>query len=509
MPRKRTGTIERAADNSRLRIRVTVSDSFGKTRRPWLDIDPKFDDDAARRIAAKFSAEVDGKPWDPAQFDRRTKPSGPVVTCDEYFEKLWLPSRVGKLASVSSDRGRWGKHIKPLIGDLPLSAVTSDTLRDVVEALDAKASRGGGTGRDRFGKKTACNTWTIVSKMFGDACGSKIRDLRVLTANPALGVKPPDAPGEPEKQWLFPSELEQLLTCHEVPLDRRRLYAVALYTYVRPGEVLAFLWGRSIDLPHRMLRVNRAYDQRAKRFNEWTKTGDSRHFAIEPLLLPLLSTMWQERRKPGLVFPLFGHLAEVLRADLMTAKVTRAALHVARPGAERIRFHDLRATGITYMAIRGDSDNDIRERAGHTDFETTLKYIRRGHLALKSTGIGSPFAALPDCLLGVSSGETSRGNQAVPGTALKRAGSSGAGEGIRILSSASTDANRRFFWPLVDAKSAISDPAEESWDDSRTIRGTAPASAWALAMAAERVLTSRKFSITATVRKKAKVRNAG
>jgi hypothetical protein len=41
-------------------------------------------------------------------------------------------------------------------------------------------------------------------------------------------------------------------------------------------------------------------------------------------------------------------------------------------------------------ALRGDSDQDVRERAGHADFETTLLYIRRGHLARASAATGSP-----------------------------------------------------------------------------------------------------------------------
>ena len=178
----------------------------------------------------------------------------------------------------------------------------------------------------------------------------------MLSVNPARGVKPPDAPGSLEKQWLFPVELEQLLTCAAIPLERRRFYAVAVYCYTRPGEVLAFLWGRSIDLEHGMVRVNRSFDHIERVYNERTKTEDSRHFALEPVLRPLLAKMWAEWPKPGLLFPRFTHLAEGLREDLMKAGVTRASLHVRRPGSQPIRFHDLRATGITYMAIRGDSD---------------------------------------------------------------------------------------------------------------------------------------------------------
>jgi len=43
---------------------------------------------------------------------------------------------------------------------------------------------------------------------------------------------------------------------------------------------------------------------------------------------------------------------------------------------QAIRFHDLRATGITRMAVRGDPPQVIQSRAGHTDHATTLGYIR-------------------------------------------------------------------------------------------------------------------------------------
>ena len=427
MPRERKGTIWRAPDNSQLKIRITVVDAQDQKRRPWLELDPSFDDAAARRIAARVSKEASGEPWDPARFEQ-AKVAGSTISCDDYFDKLWLPSRLGKVRSVRSDRYRWRKHIKPLIGTKPLVELTSDDLRDVVQALDDKAESGGGKGRDSFGRKSACNCWTLVSKMLGDACSSKLRELRLLKRNPAEGVKPPDAPKGVEKQWLFPTELAQLLECPHIPLERRRFYAITVYSYARPGEALALLWGRSIDLAHNMVRINRSYDHIEKVFHERTKTEDSRHFAIEPVLRPLLAAMWKEHPKPGLIFPRFTHLAEVLREDLMTAQVTRAALHVQRAGAQRIRFHDLRATGITYMAIRGDSDQDVRERAGHADFETTLLYIRRGHLAL-AAAIGQPYAPLPECLLGESSQDSSPEGRKLQEIGVK----GGAGEGIRTL----------------------------------------------------------------------------
>lgn len=405
MPRKNEGTIWRPKGRETLLIRITVKDDKGKTHRPWIELDHKLSDDKARTIAKKVAAKAQGQPWDPSQFKKKSTAAGPTTTADEYFDQLWLPSR-SHLRSVRVDRYRWRLHISPLIGKKRMAEITTDHLRDVVEALDAKAKN----DAVRFGAKTACNCWALVSKMFDDAVESKVRSLRILTVNPAKDVRPPDPPGDVEKQWLFPVELHQLLSCKDVPLVRRRLYAAAVYCYTRPGETLAFLWEQSIDLKHGMVRVNRSYDHIEDEFREHTKTEDSRHFAIEPILRPMFEAMWKKRDlSTGLVFQTETKLAETLRADLLAAGVDRSALHRRKRGALLMRFHDLRATGITYMAIRGDSDHDVRERAGHADFATTTKYIRRGHLAARAV-VGDPFAPLPDCLLSESSTESSTGS---------------------------------------------------------------------------------------------------
>jgi len=390
MSRKAKGSIKRTA--TELKVRVTIKDDHGETYRPWISLDPKLKDDVARRIALRAAALQNGKPR-----PRVVHVGGIGPTCDEYFEKLWAPSRAGKVKTLRDDCGRWKNHLRELIGQKPIADITADDLRAAVEALDAKAAD---PAVPYFNKKSAVNCWTVVTKMFDDACNSKQSKLRLLKVNPALGVQPPDPPGEVEKQWLFPVELRQLLACEAVPLERRRLYAMATYCYTRPGEVFALFWRSGVDLDHSMVRINRAWDSREDRYNEYTKTGDSRHFALEPILRPMLEAMFQRRQAEHLFKPQSNNLARTLRADLLRAGVDRPALHVPKPGAELMRFHDLRATGITYMAMRGDTDNAIRERAGHTDFQTTQLYIRRGHLSAGST-IGDPFAPLPSSLLGI------------------------------------------------------------------------------------------------------------
>jgi hypothetical protein len=89
-------------------------------------------------------------------------------------------------------------------------------------------------------------------------------------------------------------------------------------------------------------------------------------------------------------------MARGLRSWLIKAGVDRRELHHRTPTTRPIRFHDLRATGVTWMAVRGDDPLKIQHRAGHIDFDTTQRYIREAE-ALHE-GFGVPFPELPTAL---------------------------------------------------------------------------------------------------------------
>jgi integrase len=73
---------------------------------------------------------------------------------------------------------------------------------------------------------------------------------------------------------------------------------------------------------------------------------------------------------------------------------------------KQLTFHDLRATGITWMALRSDEPIKIMRRAGHEDIATTMGYVREAENLMHS--VGEPFPPLPAALL-VSSAESSEG----------------------------------------------------------------------------------------------------
>jgi hypothetical protein len=90
-------------------------------------------------------------------------------------------------------------------------------------------------------------------------------------------------------------------------------------------------------------------------------------------------------------------LARGLRRWLWRAEVRRAELHKPTRSSRSSVFHDLRATGATWMAVRGDEAMKIMQRCGHENIETTMGYMRTAEAV--RDGFGEVFPPLPDALL--------------------------------------------------------------------------------------------------------------
>jgi site-specific recombinase XerD len=234
--------------------------------------------------------------------------------------------------------------------------------------------------------------------MAGDAFASKLDSLRCRTDNPALGVRGPDRGDEVGEQFLYPSESLKFVTCEDVPLEWRRVVALSIYLYPRDAELRA-LQCRDLDTEHRSMRITKSLARRTGTVQS-TKGRRQRTVPLEQTIVPLLETMKAEQGDEEPLVPEMPcdlHMARGLRTWLLKAGVDRHELHHRTPTTRLIRFHDLRASGITWMAVRGDDQLKIQHRAGHTDFATTQRYIRMGEAVRE--GFGSPFPELPSCVL--------------------------------------------------------------------------------------------------------------
>jgi hypothetical protein len=153
-----------------------------------------------------------------------------------------------------------------------------------------------------------------------------------------------------------------------------------------------------VDLEHGVVQINKAIDRETGNVKS-TTSGETRRIPIEPELRPLLERLYEERTGERVLWmPSNEDRAVMLRQHLAQADVKRADLFAYNERQKHVTFHDLRATGITWMAVRGDDPLRIKQRAGHAGFSTTEMYIREAENLI--AGFGEPFPTLPEDLVG-------------------------------------------------------------------------------------------------------------
>ncbi len=307
---------------------------------------------------------------------------------DDYFKHR-------ESLGFNSNDGAYRTHIQPVL-DKPWEDISPEYCERLRDALDAKALEG------KASPKTMFNAWTVFTTAAKAGARQwkkhKAKKLRVRTDNPCLGIAPPDIDDAKELQWIYPNELLKLLSCALVPLEARRLYALAVYLFARAGELKALDFS-DVDIERGIVSIRVACDRDTNEIKQ-TKTGNKgiRRFAIEPNLLPLLRVMHAEANGTGPVVTMRQQKwwATDLRKHLEAAQIKRAALFRNDATSKRLRFHDFRGPGLTWMAIRGDEPLKIQQRAGHTTFDMTQKYIRTAEAV--GEAIGDVFPPLPACL---------------------------------------------------------------------------------------------------------------
>ncbi|MEZ4301540.1 MAG: site-specific integrase [Polyangiaceae bacterium] len=368
-------------------MRLRLAD--GKRGTPQ-HLDPSVTEEQARTLAAQASALVLAE-----GVTRHPRPT-PGETADEWLER-WTADRERRGISVARETaGRWRKWISPEIGHLPMRDIGCDDVERIVDQLDAAVRAG------RIRPKTAIDLWSIAQAAFRDACRAKNRTLRVRSEDPTESIPGPDGGVQRSKPWLYPVEFVALMACSEIPIRWRRLFALATYLYLRAGE-LAALTVDDVDLVGGVVLVHRAAPRvgprgaQAERGTKPTKTLITHRVPIEPNLRPLLAAMIEEARAEGRTrlvrMPPLEDLATQLRRYLDRAGVRRAELFADDETRAPLTFHDLRATGITWRAVRGDDPLKIQRAVGHKSLATTQRYIREAEVI--GGDIGEPFPSLP------------------------------------------------------------------------------------------------------------------
>jgi len=156
------------------------------------------------------------------------------------------------------------------------------------------------------------------------------------------------------------------------------IWAMALYTGLRNGELYALTWDK-VDLDNRRAVIDSAWNSKDG-FKD-TKSGHDRMIELAPELVVLLKQLKLKSTDRHFVLPRIdrwdkGEQARELRRVLEGL------------GLPRIRFHDLRASWATMMLSRGIEPIKVMSMGGWRDLKTMQRYIRKAGVDISGISDG-------------------------------------------------------------------------------------------------------------------------
>lgn len=279
--------------------------------------------------------------------------------CDEYIRE---GTALKKASTLSIDRGRIDRHIKPLIGNVRLTDVSKATvtrfMKDIANGKSATDVKTCNRGRAIVtgGKGTAARTVGLLGGIFSYAV-----DAGLMESNPVRGVK--RYRDNKNQRFLSAEELVRLgqaLRREEAEGANPQAVAILrllILTGCRKGEIEGLLWSQ-IDFGLDFLRLPDS------------KTG----YSTRPLNGAAKALLKGQARYQGtdFVFPSDG----LDKPYVGTPKVWRRVRTTA--GLADVRLHDLRHSFASFAVSGGASLPVIGALLGHKDTATTAQYAHLG-----------------------------------------------------------------------------------------------------------------------------------
>lgn len=235
-------------------------------------------------------------------------------------------------------------------------------VREVLNQAEAK-------GRE---KKFLATLKSTIDRIF--RYGIDTRKIQGISQSPGYGIKI-NQREKKKPEILNQEQIKKLLNLAKTE-DHPwyRIWAVALFTGMRAGELFALKWD-DVDWQANHISVTRSYDFKKKR-EKGTKSGDWREVPISKQLRAILQELRRTTGETPYVLPRHrdfskGEQARVLR--------TFCVLH----GLKSIKFHTLRACFATQMMQAGRSQAQVMKIGGWKDLETMQIYVRLAGIETK------------------------------------------------------------------------------------------------------------------------------
>lgn len=278
---------------------------------------------------------------------------------DEYMAATLRPS------TLNGYRRSLELHVKPHLGNKPLSKITATDLRSLYRTLLE-------TGRvsPREGQSPGLSGRTVhgIHTTLHHALKTAM-EQNLIPSNPATEVDPPKFTGAPMKV-LTESQLDAFMKAIEKDEFWRDFFYTAVTTGLRRGEICALRW-EDFDTKQGTLHVRRTLH---KEKGKPLTTGDTKTYAgmRKIVLPPSTADLLRDRQKHSCSLWIFHDpLRPELPINPNRAYQQLKAL-LAEAGLPDIRFHDIRHTFATHALASGVDAKTLAGILGHTKASFTL-----------------------------------------------------------------------------------------------------------------------------------------
>lgn len=273
------------------------------------------------------------------------------------------------------------RHIKPHLGDLPLSQLTTQAVEDFIAT---KLKSGRLDGRGGLASKTVTDILTVIKNTMEYA---RYNNHEIGCNLKKLSIKKK----EQEMRVLTPTEQTALLKTLTDKMDLCKFGVIlSLYTGIRIGELCALTW-EDLSLSQSVLKVRKTM----QRIQE-TEIGAIRKTKIiitEPKskcsireipLPPFIVDLARPFSTSPQAFVLTGDTKRFIEPRTMQ---NRFNSYVSESGIERANFHATRHTFATRCVEVGFEIKSLSEILGHANVNITLNRYVHSSFELKCSNM--------------------------------------------------------------------------------------------------------------------------
>ena len=294
-----------------------------------------------------------------------------TLKAEQYTTGQWMDVWFENCAKIKvrpsshqTYRGYIDNHIKPNIGDVPLSKLSSLHLQKLYKKLLAggRVERVESKGQPKgLSAKTVRNINQVISSAMDFA-----KDQKLIRSNPTDGCVLPKL----EHKEMKTLPVEQLTSFLREAKESGvfELYYIELATGLRRGELLGLKW-EDIDLSQGNLRVQRQIARiNGEIIEAPLKTKNA--YRTLPLSTDAVDVLREQRKKSGsspYVFP--SPAGGPISPDSVLHMLHRV---LKRAGLAQVRFHDLRHTFATLALQNGVDIKTVSGMLGHYSAGFTL-----------------------------------------------------------------------------------------------------------------------------------------